>query len=105
MSSDLAFISLSLWVLPVVNLNFASPAPFMHGIVSPAATVEQSKLVFASGKKEKVSPLVSQTSLFLKNCHVQYRAYLTYRRYELQYSSEHQRDIFSSVNLKRLKLS
>jgi hypothetical protein len=46
MPSDPALINLSLWVFPVVNLNFEIPAPFVQGVVSPAATVEQSKFIF-----------------------------------------------------------
>lgn len=41
-----ALINLSLCVLPVVNLNFEIPALLVHGVVSPAATVEQSKFIF-----------------------------------------------------------
>ena len=41
-----ALISRSLCVLPVVNLNFEIPALLVHGVVSPAATVEQSKSIF-----------------------------------------------------------
>ena len=45
MPSDPALISLNLWVLPVVNLNFEIPALSVQGVLSPAATVEQSKSI------------------------------------------------------------